>query len=471
MKRIFLSAAMAFVLTATGSADIQPSIPYLAEGCGMQAPLHCAAARGDLAEAQRLLDGGASLNAPDDAYRTPLHWAVQYGQREMITFLLDRGADVDAADRDGNTPLFYTRRTAILALLLNRGAGVDAQNHLGHTVLHLSAFYPSAVDRLLSAGAGVSLKDANNQTPLDIAGMAGQSAVVARMIRSGGSVAESLHLAVFNGQVDVVKIYLKNSADIHTADEDGNTLLHKALMPRTASLQMVKYLLANGADVRMVNRKQETPLHLAVRGSRPYPYLPVSACLIEAGADVNAADRAGMTPFLLALSRGGHYHRPYAEYPALIRLLLKHGAALDQPYRDGRTPLHFAAGTRANHEIVALLVERGCPVGARDQRNRTPLHLAASVRRLETQKWIEWPSNAEELLVHGADIHARDRDGRTPLHVAAEAGRLRIVSLLLQHGADRMAQDHAGAIALDKARERKHSDVLELLSKTDRAVQ
>ena len=75
-------------------------------------PLHQAARKGDLQEAEKLLEAGADLTARDDHLRsTPLAWAAKYGQLEMVRFLLQRGAPKSLpGDPPWATPLAWAAR-------------------------------------------------------------------------------------------------------------------------------------------------------------------------------------------------------------------------------------------------------------------------------------------------------------------------------------------------------------------------
>jgi hypothetical protein len=103
-------------------------------------PLMWAAAWGDLALVQRLLDGGANPNARglhpqlfEAQYApryTPLMLAAEAGFTEVVRLLLTRGARVNAANREGETALglaVANGHRESVALLLTRGA--DSRKH------------------------------------------------------------------------------------------------------------------------------------------------------------------------------------------------------------------------------------------------------------------------------------------------------------------------------------------------------
>ena len=81
------------------------------------APLHVAAATGDVLAIQLLLYYGADANVPRHRSRqpgpgveasTPLHFAAANGQLAAARILLENGARPNATDRDGQTCLLYT---------------------------------------------------------------------------------------------------------------------------------------------------------------------------------------------------------------------------------------------------------------------------------------------------------------------------------------------------------------------------
>ena len=151
--------------------------------------------------------------------------------------------------------------------------------------------------------------------------------------------------------------------------------------------------------------------------------------------------------------------------PAIVKILLQHGADIRSKDRYGRLPLAAAfklivypphAGGSSppiNLECEQCLIEAGADVEARDQDGYTALmtdsRLAALLLRKGanvnaamkdgTTALICHAMNGDEsvcrfLLDHGADVNA-SQGGRTALYFAAQGGDAAIVGMLLKHGA------------------------------------
>ena len=133
---------------------------------------------------------------------------------------------------------------------------------------------------------------------------------------------------------------------------------------------------------------------------------------MDRGAD--AILDIGTTPLLRA-ARG-------ADVPA-IEQLVKAGALLDLPQRDGITPLMAAVGAGASS-----IDTRG--------KFRTALEALAT---------------ADALLQAGAAIDQTDARGRTALHYAAAAGYTDVALLLVDRGANLAVADADGVTPIDAA--------------------
>jgi uncharacterized protein len=125
-------------------------------------------------------------------------------------------------------------------------------------------------------------------------------------------------------------------------------LIHAAARGNTA---IIRALLTIGADPN--SNVAPHPLFAAAW----YQRLDAAAELIAHGADVNAAERSGVTPLITAASRGDD---------AMVRLLLSHGASTRAVTAACGSPLDTA---RANHhESTASILAAAGALSARDLR-------------------------------------------------------------------------------------------------------
>jgi ankyrin repeat protein len=187
---------------------------------------------------------------------------------------------------------------------------------------------------------------------------------------------------------------------------------------RAGDLVTLEALLSKDPDlVNAVDENGRTPLHMAAATGQE----EAVRLLLQRGADVNAADAAGMSAVDFAF---------FAERASgtadLTRLLVSEGAEFDANatfYRSRRLDLVISPG---NMEMTRFLVEQGADVNA-VVFVLAPLENAAARGHLEI---------AQFLLEHGADVNLRGGDGNPPLRWAVERGHADVVDLLLEHGAD-----------------------------------
>jgi ankyrin repeat protein len=138
-----------------------------------------------------------------------------------------------------------------------------------------------------------------------------------------------------------------------------------------------------------------TPLMAAALYGDP----PLLKTLLDAGADPNAANDAGVTPLMWAVSDIDK-----------TRMLIDAGADIRARSVDGRTPILAAASIRGNHDVVALLLDRGASPSAPGSNAITPLTEAA---RKGDEPMVRL------LLERGADTA---RSGAPALTFATRAG-------------------------------------------------
>ncbi len=195
---------------------------------------------------------------------------------------------------------------------------------------------------------------------------------------------------------------MEKGADINAATKNGWTPLGVALA--YDKLDLGRFLLSKGATVdilaaatlgdaervrALLKEKPErarerdpggvTPLHRAAL----HGHLEIAKALIEAGADVNAADRRGHTQLHTAVKAG---HKDIAQ------LLLDKGAKINAQNIVGRTALHFAVW-RGYNELVELLLARGADPALKDVQGQTPLDQAKQLANERAVKLLQAASN------------------------------------------------------------------------------
>lgn len=106
-----------------------------------------------------------------------MHLAVQGHHLNLVAYLLEKfDYCVDITDNSGMTPTMWSAYRSFsifpIKLLIRKNADLNAKEHLQeNTALHLAAQERNlvAIRELIAAGADVSIRNKQQETPLDIA--------------------------------------------------------------------------------------------------------------------------------------------------------------------------------------------------------------------------------------------------------------------------------------------------------------
>ncbi|WP_328315635.1 ankyrin repeat domain-containing protein [Streptomyces sp. NBC_00388] len=159
----------------------------------------------DVIAVARLLEQGASVDAPGSGGGTALAAAVLRGHADVVSLLVGAGADPEqqAGEYQESTPLCLAAvrgHTSVVGALLDAGAPTGSQGRMGFVPLVLAATagvegYPETVDLLLDRGADVNAV-MKRRTALDWAGGFGQVRMVRHLLSRGATPsAEALAIA------------------------------------------------------------------------------------------------------------------------------------------------------------------------------------------------------------------------------------------------------------------------------------
>ena len=168
----------------------------------------------------------------------------------------------------------------------------------------------AAVQRLLKEGASVTTRDASGRTALLAAVQANRIEAARLLIAAGANVNTQDNmqdspylLAGARGRVEILRMTLAAGADLKSTNRYGGTALTPAC--HYGHVETVRELLKTSVAIDHVNNLGWTCLLEAViLGDGGAAHLDIVRLVVAAGANVNLADKQGVTPLAHARQRG-----------------------------------------------------------------------------------------------------------------------------------------------------------------------
>lgn len=307
---------------------------------------------------------------------TGLMYACQQGDVEAVRRIIrEQPYQLTLRDRSNKSPLHYCCQS-----LLRRGAAAQTADLLVMAAPHL-----------------IDGRDEDGFTPL--------------------------HLAVIAGNIQLITFLLANRADVNAVDNESHTVVHWATV--CGEIGALRAVLAAGAPVSTPDVHGGYPLHYAAQmcGADKDRQLNLSilqTLLTQPDINTTITDGDGRQPLLWAASAGG---------AQAVLALVKAGAPLEAPDRDGLTALHCSASRGHTEVMDTLLTLCGAQVDVIDINGCTALHYAVTLGHADATAL---------LLAHGANPNRQDRKGRSPAHCGCAKGQSETVRMLAGIGAANM---------------------------------
>ena len=319
------------------------------------------------------------LYAKDDLRRTPLHLAVTGNSARITQWILEsyKKDGLNEIDHLGRTPLHIAGSLANTIALLDVGANIDIIDKHGLTATHLAALTGSEVraKELVLRGARLSSNNNKYGTPLHCAVLKVSRPIVQILglkelidIQNVYGLT-ALHLAIRVERLDLVQLLLEKQANVLLMDQDGYSSLDVALSCERPAI--VEAIVSSLPDSAHLNGIFVAALHvacshgkvdsigrfLAICQKRRYPVdvntvhdgrtalhvvaksvqVDLARVLLKFGADVNARNKAGCTPLLIACNSNQRGDlRDHDDRAGFCSILHKHGASLSNSTRSSK---------------------------------------------------------------------------------------------------------------------------------------
>lgn len=177
-----------------------------------------------------------------------------------------------------------------------------------------------------------------------------------------------------NKDTNVLDLLLEHKARINCGKDFEDTAFSRVLSNGSA-WNDIAYRMLNSVKSFDEDRDSMggTLLHVVMFRERE----DLADFLLERGADLEAKDQFGVTPFIFAC-----YHSP-----KMVPYLLGKGSNVKAVYMTGRCALH-AAALGGNTEVLKILLTRGLNVNARTKKGKTPLAYALTGGHESTAKFL-----------------------------------------------------------------------------------
>jgi ankyrin repeat protein len=252
-----------------------------------------------------------------------------------------------------------------------------------------------------------------------------------------------------SGDLDIVKLlHEEHGLDLLCTDEEGSTLLHKAVL-LIEPQPMMTYLLQRGISVNAVDRSGAIALHLAAEHNG----LAAVKLLIARDADLTVKTRLGLTALSTAVAFGKD---------AVAQALIDAGAEVAA----AKSSL-FGVVRAGMANTVELLLRNGMPTTVRSSERGydaplPPLAVAVIHGKAAVVKvLLAAGADTEAVVMRCNTFHSES----TVLHIAAASSHLECVRLLLDAGANvgAITRTWAGVSVLHLAVKEGSTAVLQLL--------
>ena len=245
--------------------------------------------------------------------KSGFHYACEHGHLQIVEYLYDK-CDSNETSLENYYPIHYAvRHLNIIKYLVKKmdekkkgeetNTILDTLSDNG-TILHKAVIYEihDVIDYLIEQGVDINALNYANETALFLASEIGNIRIMEKLIEKGANpnianitLMTPLLISICNNHMESIQLLLENGAE-HFCDATNSSPLHWAVA--CGNIDIVKLLIKDGADLESKDFEDKTPLHISIENIEILKYL------IDCGADKNTRDENDRTPLINSVIEG-----------------------------------------------------------------------------------------------------------------------------------------------------------------------
>lgn len=372
--------------------------------------LHAAASKPNAEAVDYLLQKGADMNFLCHHDQTALTFAGFSGTVNLgvIQAFEKHGLDLKKkypAKNDANILLLVVGSDtdfSITNYLVSKGLSIQSVDNKGNNAFDYAVKYGkvSVLKKLVEKGVKYSDKDLifaaqgafRKSNKIDVFQYLVEDLKIKPTVTSESGENVLHYIVTKNNQEDIITYFFNKGVDINQTDKEGNTPFIGAAKSKETSL--LTLLLPKIKNINTVNKKGESALSMAVTSGSS----ETIKLLLDKGADINVKDAAGNTlaHYLIQSYKGnggrGSFSRdgedPNADFDKKLAILKTAGLNFKTPQTGGNSLYHLAI-EKNDLTLFKKLDGLGLDINAINKEGNTPLHKAAlSAKNDELLKFL-----------------------------------------------------------------------------------
>lgn len=340
---------------------------------------------------------------------------------ETVKKHIDAGNDATAFNANGFDATTFallskTNNETIKFLLSLKGNEIDKRTHDSRIYLHWASMGGDFenIKTLLEMGSAVDAKDSRGSTPLIFAAASGlTNSKIYELFAQHGVKLENevnpqganllLLAAPFYKDLSEANFLIKNGIDLKSTDNNGNGIFNYA--SRRGNIQLLKELIEQDVDFKTLSKNGENAFIFASQGTRGFSNsIEIYQFLQELGLNPNVVTKDGTTPL--------HRIAATKAKPEILNLFLEAGVNPDQADAEGNTPVLNASSRGDIDNLVLLSKSSKNFATTTNKKGQSALMLALANNT---------PDVVSFLLENKADVNSKDVDGNSVIYYLAQS--------------------------------------------------